>query len=204
MPRKLKTYQTSQGFFDLAIAAPSMKAALEAWGASSNLFHQGFAREVDDPKVIAATMAKPGLVLQRPVGTEEPFQEHARLPSLDTLDLPRKKVAPPARKAKKASAARPVDKTAARKAALAFEKEQHQREKERQRQEAAVAKRRNRRQKAMAAAEAALDKATREHDALAAKIEAERARIEQRAEAEEKRWQNVKKRLQAAVHKASR
>ena len=30
MARKLKTYQTSLGFFDLAIAAPSMKAALEA------------------------------------------------------------------------------------------------------------------------------------------------------------------------------
>jgi len=29
MPRKLKTYLTSQGFYDLAIAAPSMKAALE-------------------------------------------------------------------------------------------------------------------------------------------------------------------------------
>jgi hypothetical protein len=41
MARKLKTYQTSLGFFDLAIAAPSMKAALEAWGADSNLFHQG-------------------------------------------------------------------------------------------------------------------------------------------------------------------
>ena len=68
MPRKLKTYQTSQGFYDLAIAAPSMKAALEAWGASSNLFHQGFAKEVDDEEVIAATMEKPGVVLQRPVG----------------------------------------------------------------------------------------------------------------------------------------
>jgi hypothetical protein len=33
MARKLKTYQTSLGFFDLAVAAPSMKAALEAWGA---------------------------------------------------------------------------------------------------------------------------------------------------------------------------
>ena len=32
MPRKLKTYQTSQGFYDLAVATPSMKAALEAWG----------------------------------------------------------------------------------------------------------------------------------------------------------------------------
>jgi colicin import membrane protein len=41
MARKLKTYQTSLGFFEQAIAAPSMKAALEAWGADSNLFHQG-------------------------------------------------------------------------------------------------------------------------------------------------------------------
>lgn len=40
MARKLKMYQTSLGFYDLAIAAPSMKAALEAWGAGSNLFHQ--------------------------------------------------------------------------------------------------------------------------------------------------------------------
>ena len=42
---KLKTYQTSLGFFEQAIAAPSMKAALEAWGADSNLFHQGAAKE---------------------------------------------------------------------------------------------------------------------------------------------------------------
>jgi hypothetical protein len=48
MARKLKTYQTSLGFFDEAIAAPSMKAALEAWGADSNLFHQGAATESDD------------------------------------------------------------------------------------------------------------------------------------------------------------
>jgi hypothetical protein len=79
--RKLKTYQTSLGFFDLAMAAPSMKAALEAWGADSNLFHQGAAKESDDPDVIAATMAKPGVVLRRPVGTDRPFSEHAELPT---------------------------------------------------------------------------------------------------------------------------
>src|SRR6185312_10709551 len=45
MARKLKTFQTSLGFYDLAIAVPSMKAALEAWGANSNLFHRGFAEE---------------------------------------------------------------------------------------------------------------------------------------------------------------
>ena len=81
MARKLKTYQTSLGFFDQAIAAPSMKAALEAWGADSNLFHQGAAKESLDPDVIAATMAKPGVVLRRPVGTDRPFSEHAELPT---------------------------------------------------------------------------------------------------------------------------
>ena len=65
----LKTFTTSGGFFDLAVAAPSMKAALEAWGAESNLFHQAFAKQTEDQEVIAATMAKPGLVLRRPVGT---------------------------------------------------------------------------------------------------------------------------------------
>ncbi|WP_346283679.1 hypothetical protein [Bradyrhizobium sp. 187] len=79
MARKLKTYQTSVGFFDLAIAAPSMKAALEAWDADSNLFHQGAAKESDDPDVTAATMAKPGVVLRRSVGTDRPFSEHAEL-----------------------------------------------------------------------------------------------------------------------------
>jgi len=66
MARKLKTYQMSLGLFDLAIAAPSMKAALEAWGTKNNLFHQGVAKEVDDPEVIAATMRKPGVISQAP------------------------------------------------------------------------------------------------------------------------------------------
>ena len=81
MARKLKAYQTSVGFYDLAIAAPSMKAALEAWGAGSNLFHQGFAKESEDPDVVAATMAAPGIVLRRAVGSDGPFREHADLPS---------------------------------------------------------------------------------------------------------------------------
>jgi len=66
MARKLKTYQTLVGFYDLAVAAPSMKAALEAWGAGSHLFHQGIAKETDDPEVVAATMAKPGVVHAQP------------------------------------------------------------------------------------------------------------------------------------------
>jgi hypothetical protein len=73
MARKLKTYQTSVGFFDLAIAAPSMAAALRAWGSDTNLFQQGFAKETDDPAIVAATLAKPGVVLRRPVGSDGAF-----------------------------------------------------------------------------------------------------------------------------------
>src|ERR1700716_1817846 len=95
MARKLRTYQTSLGFFDLAIAAPSMKSALEAWGADSNLFHQGAAKESEDPDVVAAAMSKPGVILRRPVGSDGPFTEHAELPAYlsgDTSDHKRPKV----------------------------------------------------------------------------------------------------------------
>lgn len=47
----------------------------------SHLFHQGVAKESRDPDVIAATMAKPGVVLRRPVGTDRPLSEHAELPT---------------------------------------------------------------------------------------------------------------------------
>ena len=80
MARKLKVFQTSLGFYDLAIAAPSMKAALEAWGADSNLFHQGMAKESDDPAAVAAAMSKPGVILRRPVGSDGPFTETASCP----------------------------------------------------------------------------------------------------------------------------
>src|ERR1700759_5563074 len=84
MPRKLKTYQTAQGFFDLAVAVPSMKAALTAWGSDMNLFHKGFAWESDDAAIIKTTLDQPGLVLKRPVGTRQAFTKNAHLPK----DLP--------------------------------------------------------------------------------------------------------------------
>ena len=73
MARKLKTYQTSLGFYDLAIAAPSMKAALEAWGAGSDWFERGLAQQAANAEVIAAALAEPGEVLKRPVGSTGPF-----------------------------------------------------------------------------------------------------------------------------------
>jgi hypothetical protein len=94
-----------------------MKAALEAWGADSNLFQQGAAKESADPVIIATTMAKPGVVLLRPVGSDGPFGERGE--SLKNLGQQgRKKPAPkPSAKAKKSSAQ--PDKAAERKAAQA-------------------------------------------------------------------------------------
>jgi hypothetical protein len=52
MVRRLKTYQTSLGFFDLAIAAPSMTAAADAWGLKTNEFKRGFAKETMTPQLL--------------------------------------------------------------------------------------------------------------------------------------------------------
>lgn len=211
--RKLKTYQTSLGFYDQAVAAPSMKAALEAWGAKSNLFHQGIAKETDDPDIVAATMAAPGVVLRRPVGSDGPFTEHAELPTdlANDADKPKsgsklksrpksKSKKRPARTATKSSPR--GDDQDARKAAAAFAKEEQRRERARRKEEAARAKERARREKAVAAAQAALDKARRDHQARADEIEAERAALDDRAEAEETRWDKQRMKLEEGVRRA--
>src|SRR6185437_3547823 len=129
MARNLKTFQTSLGFYDLAIAAPSMKAALEAWGAGSNLFHQGIAKETDDPDVVATTMTKPGVVLKRPAGSNGHFAEHSDLPS--DLGAAEDGQGREGHRAKLAKRAAPeISERDARKAAANFEKEQKRREAE--------------------------------------------------------------------------
>src|ERR1700752_2826710 len=134
MARKLKTYQTSLGFYDLAVAAPSMKAALEAWGAGSNLFHQGVAKETDDPDVVAATMSKPGVVLKPPAGSNGRFAEHSDLPS--DLESGVHRARRGRHRPKPAQRAAPkISEQEARKAAADFEKERKRREAERQRKE---------------------------------------------------------------------
>ena len=144
MAKKLKTYETSLGFFDLAIAAPSMKAALEAWGADSNLFHQGAAKQSEDPDVVAATMAKPGVMLKRPVGSNGPFKEHAELPTNlgNATARPSKAARKPAARKPKKTSSRPADKAAEQKAAVAYEREQKRRDRERVKEEAAQQKER--------------------------------------------------------------
>jgi hypothetical protein len=199
--RKLKTYQTSLGFYDLAIAAPSMKAALEAWGAGSNLFHQGVAKETDAPDVVGATMAKPGVVLRRPAGSSGRFAEHSDLPTdLGAEEIKGRRGKSRPRPNKRAPPK--LSERATRKATLDFEEEQKRRDAERRREEAAMAKERERREKAIARAQAAIDRARQDHEAKASAIEAERAAVERKTQNEEVRWEKQKEKLEAAVRRA--
>ena len=203
MARKLKTYQTSLGFFDLAVAAPSMKAALEAWGADSNLFHQGAARQSEDPDVIAATMAAPGVVLKRPVGSSGPFKEQAELPiNLSGDDISKKAGGRSVRRKPQTHPEPATDRAAEQKAALAFEKEQERRKRERAKEEAVQRKERERRQKAVDKAQRALDAARREHEKIASDIQAQLEALEARSQAEGARWEKEKARLEAALRRA--
>ena len=64
MARKLKVFRTPIGFHDAYVAAPSRKAALEAWGSERDLFARGIAEEITDPKLTRAPLAQPGTVFK--------------------------------------------------------------------------------------------------------------------------------------------
>jgi hypothetical protein len=72
MPRqqKLKVFRTPIGFHDAYVAAPSRKAALEAWGSDSDLFARGIAEPVTDPELAREFLEHPGKVIRRLRGTE--------------------------------------------------------------------------------------------------------------------------------------
>ena len=59
MPRaaKLKVFRTPIGFHDAYVAAPSQKAAMEAWGSGTDLFARGEAELVTDPALTAEPVA---------------------------------------------------------------------------------------------------------------------------------------------------
>jgi hypothetical protein len=175
---------------------------LQAWGADSNLFHQGVAKQSEDPDVIAATMAAPGMILKRPVGSGGPFKEHAELPT-DLAGDHRSKTS--GRKSQGRKAQKPPrrgnDPAADRKAALAFEKEHNRRERERAKEEAAREKERERRQRAIDKAQGALDAARRKHEEKAAGIRAEIEALEDESRAEEARWEKERTRLEAALRR---
>lgn len=63
-PKALKVFRTSIGFHDAYVAAPSKKAALEAWGSKKDLFARGAAELVEDPALTKAALASPGTVIK--------------------------------------------------------------------------------------------------------------------------------------------
>jgi hypothetical protein len=72
--RRLKVFQAHLGFYDAIVAAPSQKAALEAWGASGSEFAKGFARVATDPIAVKKALSDPGKVLRRPYGSNGEFK----------------------------------------------------------------------------------------------------------------------------------
>lgn len=66
---KLKVFRTSIGFHDAYVAAPSRKAALQAWGAKKDLFAAKLAEQVTDPALMKAPLAQPRTVLRESRGS---------------------------------------------------------------------------------------------------------------------------------------
>jgi hypothetical protein len=67
---KLKVFRMPVGFHDAYIAAPSQKAAAEAWGADADIFRRGQADIVTDPELTREPLAHAGKVIKRLRGTE--------------------------------------------------------------------------------------------------------------------------------------
>ena len=168
-----------------------MKAALKAWGADSNLFHQGTAKESTDPEIVAATMKKPGVVLKRPVGSDGPFGEHAELPKDFGKSGRKKPPSKPSARKPKSSSAKP-DKAADKKAEQAYERERQRREREEAKEEAARKKERERRQQAVEKAQAALEQAEQEHVERAEVLRVELDAIEKKVRTEDSEWRKKK------------
>lgn len=202
MARALKTFRTTIGFFEVAVAAPSMKAALEIWGIKSNMFQQGFAQETRDPEIIRVTMAKPGVVLRRAVGSHGAFTENPDLPSAAALAkaMPPPPVAKP--EAPKRKAESPKSDTETRKAAQLYDLAQKRRERDEARAQAEFEKEQERRDRAVEKAKAALEAARDRHHERLADIEKQHEALNREAQAEEERWESEKAKLDAALEKA--
>lgn len=87
MPRALKVFRTPIGFHDAYVAAPTKKAALEAWGSTHDLFARGIAEIVTDPALTEEPLASPGKVIKRSRGTTA--EQIAALPAVERPDRAR-------------------------------------------------------------------------------------------------------------------
>ncbi|WP_404710377.1 hypothetical protein [Sphingomonas sp. MMS24-J13] len=76
--QKLKVFRTPIGFHDAYVAAPSQKAALEAWGSDADLFARGIAEVVTDEDLTHEPLEHPGEVIRRLRGSAA--EQFAALP----------------------------------------------------------------------------------------------------------------------------
>ena len=106
---RLKVFCATSGFHDSVVAAPSRPAALKAWGAKTDLFSMGVARQVTDPKIVKQALARPGEVirLNRSGGGEAEAPKRAAKP---------KKPARPPSRARLAAAEERIEKIELRQA----------------------------------------------------------------------------------------
>ena len=82
MAARLKVYRSHIVFYETVVAAPSQKAALEAWDVRQNLFAEGAAEVTDDPDTVKAALAQPGVVLKRAAGSNDVYAADPSTPSL--------------------------------------------------------------------------------------------------------------------------
>jgi len=85
MPRALKVFKTHIGFYDLVVAAPSMKAAAQAWDAHPRIFAQGFASQTNEPEAVKAALDQPGRVLRRVHGQSGSYKAQPDKPAAPKL-----------------------------------------------------------------------------------------------------------------------
>jgi hypothetical protein len=125
---KLKVFRTPIGFHDAYVAAPSQKAALEAWGTDTNLFASGAAEQVTDPELTRVPLENPGQVVKVLRGTRA-----EQLAALAKQKPPKRTAAPKAEVLPKPAKKRPPrpSRVPLEKAEAALEKVEERQERER-------------------------------------------------------------------------
>ncbi len=136
MPRKLKVFRAHFGFYDEIVAAPSQKAALQAWGAGAHEFKHGFATVTDEPALVKAALAQPGVVLKRQFGSKGAFEADAKLAGVRGISNKVRAARDAEKKKREDVAAR----KAAREAAVAAKREREAKLRDIERREAELAK----------------------------------------------------------------
>ena len=201
MAKKLKVYQTSIGFFDLAVAAPSMKAAAQAWGSDPDIFKRGFAKQTEDPKVMEAAKATPGVVLRRPVGSREKFTEKAALPRAPEASQRAQKDTAQREHVGKKADTKSAEK-AALKASAALEREKNREALDRAKAEAQRAREIRQRELVIAKANAVFERARSRHEDAMNSIRQRREELDKEEADEDERWGRERQAHDASLKEA--